>query len=408
MQIKKILFLILIYTLYFSYGKAQNMLLVGTWRAVIGIQGQELPFNFEVSKKESKSIIYLINGKERLLLDEVVFFKDSIKIILHVFDAYIVAKVNEKTLEGEFVKNTPKNDYHLPFFATHGLKYRFKEKPNPATVDFSGKWQAYFLKDNGDSIQAIGVFEQKNNLLTGTFLTPSGDYRYLEGIVENNTFQLSAFDGEHLYLFRVEQQANGTLKGEFFSGKSLLRKWVATKNPNASLPDVEKITFLKDGYDKLDFSFPDIKGNKISLSDNKFKNKVVVIQILGSWCPNCMDETIFLANYYKKNKKKNLAIIGLAFERSAIFEEAKVRVEKLIQRFDVQYDILIAGTQDNASAALPMLNRVAAFPTTIFIDKKGIVRKIHTGFAGPGTGAYYEELTEDFKNFVNKLLEEEL
>lgn len=407
MQIKKILFLIFIYVLSFSFGKAQNSLPVGIWRAVIQIQGQALPFNFEVSKKEGQSVIHLINGKERLLLDEIVFFKDSVKIILHVFDAYLVAKVNEKTLEGEFVKNTPKNDYRLPFSAKHGLKYRFKEKPATATADFAGKWQAYFLRDNGDSIQAVGVFEQKDNFLTGTFLTPSGDYRYLEGIVEGNAFQLSAFDGEHLYLFKAEKQADETLRGEFFSGKSLLRKWVANKNPNASLPDVEKITFLKEGYEKLDFSFPDTKGNKISLSDNKFKNKVIVIQILGSWCPNCMDETIFLANYYKRNKKKNLAIIGLAFERSPVFEEAKTRVEKLMKRFDVQYDVLIAGTQDNASSALPMLNKVAAFPTTIFIDKKGKVRKIHTGFAGPGTGAYYEELTEDFKNFVNKLLEED-
>ncbi|GAB4474623.1 MAG: hypothetical protein OHK0057_21440 [Thermoflexibacter sp.] len=407
MQIKKILFLFLVCIFCFSFGKAQNSLTLGIWRAVIEIQGQQLPFNFEVSKKEGKSVIYLINGKERLLLDEIVFFKDSVKVILHVFDAYLVAKVNEKNLEGEFVKNTPKNDYHLPFSATHGLKYRFKEKPAPAITEFTGKWQAYFIKDNGDSIQAVGVFEQKDNFLTGTFLTPSGDYRYLEGIAEGSVFQLSAFDGEHLYLFKAEKQADGTLKGEFFSGKSLFRKWVATKNANASLPDVEKITFLKEGYDKLDFSFPDTKGNKIALSDSKFKNKVVVIQILGSWCPNCMDETIFLANYYKKNKKKNLAIIGLAFERSAVFEEAKVRVEKLMKRFDVQYDMLIAGTQDNASAALPMLNRVAAFPTTIFIDKQGKVRKIHTGFAGPGTGTYYEELTEDFKNFVNKLLEEE-
>jgi thiol-disulfide isomerase/thioredoxin len=401
------LFCALLLLTSFVEHKPHQVLSAGIWRATIKMQGQELPFNFEVDKKDGKQVIYIINGEERLLLDEIRFFKDSVQIPLHVFDAYIIAKVGEKHLQGEFVKNTPKNDYHLAFSAEHGVKYRFADQSTPPTTNFSGKWETYFLKDNGDSTKAVGVFEQKGNLLFGTFLTPSGDYRYLEGIVEGNTFKLSTFDGEHLYIFKAVSQ-DGVLKGEFFSGKSSLRKWVATLNPKASLPDPNTMTFLKEGYDKFDFSFPDIYGNKVSPSDEKFKNKVVVIQILGSWCPNCMDETAFIANYYKKNKKKDIAIIGLAFERSPIFDESKKRVEKLIKRFDIQYDMLVAGTQENASAALPMLNKVAAFPTTIFIDKKGNVRKIHTGFAGPGTGAYYEELTEDFKNYIDKLLRERM
>lgn len=400
-----ILFLASLVTVYsFAQEKTLNS---GIWRAVIQMQGQELPFNFEIGKKDGKQVVYIINGKERLLLDELVFFKDSVKIPLHVFDAQITAKIEQERLSGFFTKNTPKNDYHLPFSAAHDVKYRFTDQPQPTNISISGKWQAYFLKDNGDSTKAVGIFEQEGNELTGTFLTPSGDYRYLEGVVEGKSFRLSAFDGEHLYIFKAELQADGSLKGEFLSGKSSSRKWVATLNPNASLPDAEKITYLKEGYNKIDFSFPDVNGIKISPSDEKFKNKVVVIQILGSWCPNCMDETAFLSNYYKKNKRKDIAIIGLAFERSPVFEEAKKRVEKLLKRFDIQYDMLIAGTDSNASAALPMLNKVAAFPTTIFIDKKGKVRKIHTGFAGPGTGAYYEELTDEFKSFVDKLLKED-
>jgi thiol-disulfide isomerase/thioredoxin len=405
---KKIFLSLFLSTITF-FSQAQNQSLqTGTWRATIQMQGQELPFNLEVGKKDSKQVVYVLNGEERLLLDGLVFFKDSVIIPLHVFDSQIKAKVSEEKLEGFFTKNTPKNDYHLPFTAIYGLKYRFTDQPKPTNINLNGKWETYFLKDNGDSTKAVGIFEQKGNFLTGTFLTPTGDYRYLEGVAESSGFRLSAFDGEHLYIFKAEVQTDGTLKGDFLSGKSSSRKWVASKNPHASLPDAEKITYLKDGYDKIDFSFPDINGNKISPFDDKFKGKVIVIQILGSWCPNCMDETVFLSNYQKKNKKKDVAIIGLAFERNPIFEEAKKRVEKLIKRFDIQYDVLVAGTDSNASAALPMLNKVAAFPTTIFIDKKGKVRKIHTGFAGPGTGAYYEELTDEFKSFVDKLLREDM
>ncbi len=402
-----IFYFIFLFLFSFSIQAQTNKIANGYWRAIILSQGQEFPFNLEVSKKEGKHVIELINAKERLLLDEIVFFKDSVRIPLHIFDAQIIAKLSENELKGTYVKNTPKNDYHLPFAATLNTRYRFTDNPKPATINVTGKWQAYFLKDNGDSTKVIGIFEQKGNLLTGTFLTPSGDYRYLEGIAEENGFKMSAFDGEHLYLFKAIQQADGSLKGEFFSGKSSLRQWVAFKNENASLPDANKITFLKDGYEKIDFSFPDINGNKISPADEKFKGKVLVIQILGSWCPNCMDETVFISNFYKKNKRKNIAVIGLAFERSPEFAEARKRVEKLIKRFDIQYDVLIAGTDNNASATLPMLNKVAAFPTTIFIDKKGKVRKIHTGFSGPGTGVYYEELTEEFKNFVDKLMRED-
>ncbi len=175
------------------------------------------------------------------------------------------------------------------------------------------------------------------------------------------------------------------------------------------LPNADKLTHLKDGYDRITFSFPDLTGKRTALSDSKYQNKVVVLQLFGTWCPNCLDETKFLASWYDANKNRGIEIIGLAYERKDDFAYARNRVQKMIEKFDIQYDVVIAGTDDKAAASstLPMLQEVVAFPTTIFVGKDGKVKKIHTGFSGPGTGLYYEMFIQEFNETVNDLLQED-
>ena len=135
---------------------------------------------------------------------------------------------------------------------------------------------------------------------------------------------------------------------------------------------------------------------------------MVVLQIFGTWCPNCLDETRFLTEWYEENKERDVEIIGLAYEQKDDFDYAARRVRKLVDKLDVGYDFLIAGTSDKAAASktLPMLNRVMSFPTTITIDRDGLVRNIHTGFSGPGTGEHYEEFVEEFEARMDRLLDE--
>lgn len=399
-------FLILLFGCYAK--KETPILQTGIWRATVEIQGKELPFNFEVERSASdKVVVYLINADERLLLDEVIMNGDSVDIPLHIFDANIKAKIEGKTLTGLFIKNLT-DDYRLPFKATHGVYYRFEKDASQTVVpDFSGKYQVSFI-NQADTTQAVGVFHQFGDSVTGTFLTPTGDYRYLQGNVSGGKMQLSAFDGNHAYIFTATRAADGNLNGEFFSGKTLHKQWLGVKTDNPVMPDAEKMTFLKDGYDRIEFTFPDVNGNNVSLNDNKYKNKVVILQLFGTWCPNCMDETRFLAPWYDQNKNRGIEIIGLAYERKPDFKYASERVKRMIEKLDVSYDFVIAGTDDKATASstLPMLNRIAAFPTTIFIGKDGLVKKIHTGFSGPGTGEYYEQFKEEFNQTINELLAE--
>ena len=205
---------------------------------------------------------------------------------------------------------------------------------------------------------------------------------------------------------------DSVLKGQYWSGKTGYKTFIAIKNPTAKLPDPNGLTFLKDGYDKVSFSFPGLDGKTGSLDAKKYDNKVIILQIFGTWCPNCMDETKFLSGWYDQNRDRGVEIIGLAYENKrhgkADFQYAKSRVNKMKTKYQVNYDFLIAGTSStkSASESLPMLSKVISFPTTIFIDREGNVRRIHSGFSGPATGKYYDEFIDEFNFFMNNLLEE--
>jgi len=402
----KILVVILITGLLFSCKEEVKIteLKQGFWRAEINMQNQQLPFNFEVFKKGENYEINLINSKETIPLDEVIIVGDSVFITLHIFDIELRAKINGETLNGLYIKNYKEN-YRIPFVATYGKSSRF-DNPESST-QFDGNWQTTFVEDDGSSYPAIGIFKKEGNILTGTFLTETGDYRYLEGYTKENRMSLFTFDGNHAFIFNAIVE-NDSLKGEFHSGKDYKETFTSYKNKDAKLTNANELTYLKEGFDQIEFSFPGLDGKPVTLQDEKYQNKVVMLQIFGTWCPNCMDETKFYSNWYDKNKDKGVEIIGLAYEAKDDFEYAKARVEKMKQKYNVGYDYVIAGIYDKEEAAktLPMLNHVLSFPTTIFIDKKGKVRRIHTGFSGPATGKYYEEFVDEFNSFMNTLINE--
>lgn len=379
----------------------------GIWRGALQIQGKQLPFNFEIGKDAAGGFNAIIhNASERLVLDEVTLTGDSVNMVLHIFDAYLRAAVKGDSLTGVFNLNYDPS-YKLPFKAKFGQQFRFEQPAqNNTTKNFTGKYEVQFFEK--DTTQAIALIEQTGTKVSGSFLTATGDYRFLDGDVVNDTLYLSAFDGSNIYLFEATQLPDASLSGNHWSGKSRHKTWAGIKNEAAKLPDAEALTYLKEGYDKIEFSFPDLNGNNVTLEDSRFKNKVVILQLFGTWCPNCMDETKFLAPWYDANKNRGIEIIGLAYERKPDFEYASARVKKMKEKLHVNYEFLIAGVNDNAKAAetLPMLNKVIAFPTTIFIGKDGKVKHIHTGFEGPGTGIYYEQSKERFNTIVNELLNE--
>ncbi|WP_400191667.1 peroxiredoxin family protein [Hymenobacter sp. B81] len=386
-------------------------LTAGTWRGVLAAQGQEIPFLFDVAEEGGKPTVTLRNGEERLKLDEITTAGDSTTIRLGVFDAALVVRTDgADKLKGTWVKYDAKEPYRVPFTATKGEQKLFlvsTAKP----YSFDGTWSVTFKGDDGETYPAVGVFKQSGQDVSGTFLTTTGDYRYLAGQVDGNTMKLSTFDGSHGFLFTATRNSdtNTLINGHFYSGKSGHETWTGRLDANAKLADANSLAGIKAGQQRLDFKFPNVfKGGSISPTDPKYKGKVVVVQILGSWCPNCMDETNFLAPWYEQNKQRGVEIIGLGYERSSDYEVAAAKLRKMRERLNVGYDLAVAGVanKDSVAASLPQLTAFKAFPTTIFLDKKGMVRKVHTGFSGPGTGQYYEQEKAEFEKTVNQLLAE--
>ena len=383
-----------------------KQLKTGIWRGEITTQSNEIPFLFEIIEADKSIRINLLNGNEKLSMDNIIKKGDSLIFNVHIFDVTIKARVKNNTMEGTYSKNYAE-DYVLPFKAVHGEKELFKNIKSDS--NFDGKWQTSFYSTEGKETPAIGTFKTVDNVLTGTFLTRTGDYRYLQGYALNDTMKLFTFDGNHLYKFSGVIKNDSMVSGQFWSGKTGYKTFLAKKNDTIEL-DSNEVTFLKKEYDKISFSFPGLDEKMITLEDEKYKNKVVVLQIFGTWCPNCMDETKFLSEWYAENKNKEVEIIGLAYENKrkgkTDFDYAKSRVQNMKKKYNVGYDFLIAGTSSTKSVSnsLPMLSNVISFPTTIFIDKRGNIRKIHSGFSGPATGIYYDKFVQEFNSLMNELL----
>jgi len=372
----------------------------------------ELPFNFEIKYSNDTSFfIELRNGEEIITLDDISFGRDirtandTVVIRFPPYDSYIRAIYKENVMEGHWIDKT-KDNYSIPFVAQYGRSHRFTVLKNKPEVEVDGRWDVNFGIETKAPYPAIGEFYQEGNLLTGTFLTETGDYRYLEGTVQKDKFYLSCFDGAHAFLFEAKKFGEDTLTGSFRSGKHYQTLWEAFKNPDATLSDPHKLTYLKEGFDRISFEFKNLEGRMVSSEDEKFKGKVHLIQIFGSWCPNCIDETAFLNEYLKKNPNPDLVVTGLAFEPYSNKKRAFSQLKRFQEKMGAEFELLWTGPRTpKPEEKLPMLNAILSYPTLIFIDKQGEIRRIHTGFSGPATSEY-QAFSADFESFMNLLLNE--
>ncbi len=388
---------------------AQVKVQTGPWFGhLLRKDGKEIRFHFDVRAEKNKTVLYIINAGERLRVDKVKFTRDSVFIEMPVFESDFAARiVSTGKWEGVWLKRAAARVQEMPFIAETQMSVT-PEQVHPATADITGRWEILYLRNNKVIDTLVGEWQQKGNTLRGTILTSTGDYRYLSGVVSGDSMRLSTFDGSHAFLITARINNDHELTGGvFYSGATGTQQWVAKKNEYAKLPD-NAAMYVKEGKEKLDFRFRNLDGKWVSLTDAKFKNKVVVVQILGSWCPNCMDETAFLSEYYRNNKQRGVEIIGLAYEYTTDFERSRKSIQKFKNRFKVEYTLLntevTVGDTLRTEKTLPQLTRIKSFPSTIFLDRTGRVAKIRTGFEGPGTGIHYIELKKDFEETVDALL----
>lgn len=387
--------------LFININASAKDLKAGSWKFILRTTHAEIPFIIDFKYNQQKKLTgKLHNGQETINLSGITQKDKDISIPIAAYELTLELTLQESdTLTGSLVRHNKNPVVKQPVVAMYGVSERFKYKKEKPFIDLTGKWTLVMEDGDGKMSPGIGNFKQNGNLLSGSILTPTGDYRYLDGFVNDDSFQAASFDGVYNYLFTGKVK-DGKMQGAILSNSKT--KITGQKDANAALPDAYKQTELA----HLSFIFPDVKGQAVSLNHPKFKNKPVIIQIYGSWCPNCLDEMNYLIPWYNENRKRGVEIIALAFERSLSPEAATKQLIKVQKKLKIPYTLLQAGStaEDKPMDKIVGLKNFISFPTTIFLDKQHKVIKIHAGFSGPSTGEFFETWKNEFNQTVNGLL----
>ncbi|MFN0031330.1 MAG: TlpA family protein disulfide reductase [Flavobacteriales bacterium] len=374
----------------------------GNWLLTFVVGEVKIPIQVGVED----SVWHIHNADETILIDSLVWNKKSFRVKMPLFNTSLSGElINENEIRGIWTDHSRDSVYTIPFVMTHAGG----TKSTDATTRLSERtFECTFSPGLPDDMyKAVGIIrEHEGGKLNGTFLTEAGDYRYLSGNTTGRSMQLSCFDGTHLFHFCANVQGDSLTDGMFYSGKHWSEPWEAVANPDAALRNPDSLTFVTNAAGKFQFKARNEVGDSVLFNEQLFAGKVSVVQIYGSWCPNCTDESIFLKGLYEKYHAQGLQVIPVAFERSEDFSIARTAIRDQFGQLKIPYPSYFGGRKSTASAVFSDLSKILSYPTAIFIDKQGKVRKIHTGFYGPGTGDYYTRNTEILDMFVRQLLAE--
>ena len=381
----------------------------GSYRATLELPGQKtVPFGLDVAQEESGKVLYVINGDERIRLDDVEVSPGQLHARFPGYETTLSATVKDGALAGDVaLVHADGKLLRLPFAARLGETWRFYPDALPDNADFAGRWDVAFTDGAGRRTAGVAILDQSFDDVTGTVQMPTGDQRFLAGEAHDEELRLSRFDGGAVVLYAAKLDASGKLVGETWSDRTGSQRFVATRNPDAAIDAAALASRLRDPAAPFTFAFKDLDGRTVSSSDPRFQDKALLVTLAGSWCPNSHDEARLLAQLDRKYRSRGLEIVSLMFEQHAEFDRAAAAVQRFRTAYGITYPTLIAGTADKAqaAAALPQLDAVLAYPTAIFIDRSGRVRKIHTGFAGPATAVRHDLLAHEFETQIEELLQ---
>ncbi len=383
------------------------------WDAALLVddEGTRLPFGLELREDAGGWSATLVNDPERIDVPEVDFDGTSLVLGLPHYRSEIRAELEGNTLQGTWTKVRGRERIaRVPFVATPRAQDRTgpaAARPGEALPSVDGRWSVDF---EADDLPAVGSFRQAagSTEVRGTFLTATGDYRFLYGALVENRLTLSCFDGAHAFLFEAELRADGSLAGSFRSGNWWTESWTAVRDDEASVVDAFAQTTWDERVSRADLSFPDPTGAMVSLADPTLAGRATLLVLFGSWCPNCHDEAPYLVELHERYADRGLSIVGLAFELTGSFEEDARQVERFRDKYQIPYPLLIGGTSDKgtATAAFGALDFLRSYPTTVFLAADGSVRAVHSGYAGPATGEAHAALREEFESTIESLLSE--
>ena len=388
---------------------------VGVWRGKIkNNSGEEVAFTLEVKREGDKLVGSLVNGDDRTVSSSGAFEGNTLELRYDFYDAELNAAIDGDDLSGTFTRQWKKQKLERKLNAKRETgSGDAAQAASSASTDISGEWVMRVGEEPKISYWQAAIQQQgqQGSQVQGTIIPLSGDWGDMTGSFENGRLTLNRFDGINCRVFKATLTPQGALEGfvdfGLFDPK---RKVVAerltaeNKASVANLPDPKNHTRMSNAAEPFRFSFPDLDGKTVSSTDERFKNKVVVVTMTGSWCPNCYDEAPVLQEFYDRYREQGLEVVALAFEYTGEAARDTEQVRIFAKRLGVTYPTLYAGGIEDAEKKLSQLVNFGAYPTTIYIGRDGLVKQIHAGFEGKATGERFIKLKAEMEELIKDLL----
>jgi thiol-disulfide isomerase/thioredoxin len=415
-QLKLFSYLICITAASFSLISCQQKMLdpVGTWHGYVkNPSGEEVAFTVEVKREGGQISGSLVNGEERTPSTGGSIEGKTLKLRFDFYDGELTAEVDGDEMRGTFDRQWQKQTLKRELRATRQRETTLSQRTGISdSPDISGEW---VLRVGDAPKQRLwrATFKRGDGEVRGTIIPVSGDWGEIAGTFENNQLTLNRFDGINSRVLKVQLTPEGKLEGYvdlgLFDPKRRVvaeRLDAGNKELVASLPDPNKHARMSNPGEPLRFSFPDLEGKIVSSTDDRFKNKVVVVSITGSWCPNCHEEAPVMQDFYNRYNAEGLEVVALAFEYTGDATRDLEQLKIFDKRHNLSYPILLAGSTDEGeiNRKLPQLVNFGAYPTTIFIGRDGLVKRIHTGFEGRATGDRFTQLKAEYEELIKEML----
>jgi thiol-disulfide isomerase/thioredoxin len=375
--------------------------LSGLWDAAVVVNGLEIPFRFEIAGTGAGISGSFFNGDEKVTSTGGKLENGTLTLNFDHYATQIEAGLVNGRLAGVYNRATG----FYPFYAKRFTPPAAFPNEVPA---IDGLWTIGSVQSNKGESAWRFIVRQSGAEVTAAILRVDGDTGALSGTFRNGKFIVSHFSGARPLVLELTPQKDGSL--EILRNRT--EKMVAIRDTEAKLKGVPEPTdpsrhsSVKDPTQPFQFSFPDITGKVITNKDERFRNKVIIVGIGGSWCPNCHDEAPFLSELYAKYHDKGLEVVELSFEEDAQKAKGFPRLLAFNKRYGVNYTVLLAGDQADVQEKVPQIHNLNSFPTTIFIGRDGLVRSVHAGFAGAVSGVFHSSAKEEIAANVERLLAE--
>ena len=381
-----------------SVAMAQSV--AGLWDATVNVNGVDIPFRIEFAGSGANVKGWFFNGDEKVVSTGGRFENGSLVLSFDGYASKLEATLKDGTLDGKYGRDE-KRAY--PFHAR-----RFSARPATAeqVPSIAGLWDIQVKSPKGESAWHF-IVRQTGSEVSAAILRIDGDTGLLTGSYQNGGFVLSHFEGARPLLLEVTPAPDGSLeiiqngKNKMTAVRSMEARAKGLPEPN----DPMHHTTVKDPSEPFSFRFPDLNGHIVANTDARFRGKVVIVAISGSWCPNCHDEAPFLTELYRKYHKLGLEVVALTFEEPEQQKDLS-RLRTFMKEYGIEYPVLLAGEPGEVNAKIPQAVNLNAWPTTFFLGRDGTVKSVHVGFAAPATGEFHGRMKEEITAVVERLLAE--